>query len=115
MSLHDPLVSVLQMLNHSREAIAMVDGRCRKDLDQDRMLNLSLVRLMEIVGEAATRVPEEFRAEHAGVPWREVSDLRNRLIHGYDSINFDILWEIVGTDLPILVAQLETVLSKVRE
>lgn len=92
MSRRDPLVSVHHMLDHAREAIDLVRGRSRPDLDTDRMLNLALVRLMEVVGEAATRVPEEFRLRHAEVPWRDVADLRNRLIHGYDAVNFDILW-----------------------
>ena len=55
----------------------MVKNRSRTDLDTDRMLNLALVRLMEIIGEAAARVPNEFRCRHPQIPWREVTDLRN--------------------------------------
>lgn len=73
-------------------------------------LNLALVRLMEVVGEAATRVPEEFRARHPQVPWRDVADLRNRLIHGYDTVDFDRLWAIIRQDIPPLIDQLEAVL-----
>lgn len=76
------------------------------------MLSLALVRLMEIVGEAASRVPDGFRSRHPGVPWREVSDLRNRLIHGYDTVNLDILWTIVREDLPPLIAALEEIVGK---
>ena len=90
----------------------MIRGRARADLDTDRMLNLSLVRLMEVVGEAAVRVPEEFRARHAHAPWRDVADLRNRLIHGYDTVDFDILWTIVHDDLPPLIEQLEAIIGK---
>jgi uncharacterized protein with HEPN domain len=82
------------------------------DLDTDRMLNLALVRLMEVVGEAATRVPEEFRSRYPEVPWRDVADLRNRLIHGYDAVNFDILWTIVRTDFPPLIEKLEAIFEK---
>jgi uncharacterized protein with HEPN domain len=106
---HDPMVSVHHMLDHAREAAKMARGRGRADLDTDRMLNLSLVRLVEIIGEAATRVPEEFRGRHAGVPWRETVGMRNRLIHGYDTVDFDILWTIIQGDLPPLIAQLEGV------
>ena len=58
MSRHDPLVCVRQMLDHAREATAMVRGRVRADLDSDRMLNLSVMRLLEVMGEAATRIAE---------------------------------------------------------
>jgi uncharacterized protein with HEPN domain len=91
MARRDPMVSVRQMLDHAMESVEMARGRTCADLDTDRMLNLSLVRLVEVVGEAASRVPEEFRAQHPGVPWRETVEMRNRLIHGYDTVNFDIL------------------------
>lgn len=74
------------------------------------MMNLALMRLMEIVGEAAARVPDDFRSCHPQEPWRDISDLRNRLIHGYDSINFDILWAIIQTDLPPLIKQLKEII-----
>ena len=111
MSRRDPLVSVHHMLDHAREAIDLVRGRSRPDLDTDRILNLALVRLMEVVAEAATRIPEEFRLRHTEVPWRDVADLRNRLIHGYDAVNFDILWTILQNDFPTLITQLETILE----
>jgi len=84
----------------------MARGSSREDLDRHRQLELSLTRLLEIVGEAATRVPSSVRDRYPGVPWPEVVSLRNRLIHGYDSVDLDILWEIVASDLPALVAAL---------
>ena len=112
MTRHDPIVSVRQMLEHALEAVEMVRGRSRADLDTDRQLNLSLVRLVEIIGEAAARVPEEFRLLQPDVSWRETVGLRNRLIHGYDVIDFDILWAVIREDLPPLIKALEAILSK---
>ncbi len=91
----------------------MVHGRTRAELDTDRQLNLSLVRLLEIVGEAAGRVPAEERVRHPDIPWPEIVGLRNRLIHGYgyDSVDFDILWQILSNDLPPLIAALEKALE----
>jgi len=100
------------MVDHAREAMAMVQGKSRRDLDQDRKLNLSLVRLLEIVGEAANRIPKQERERHPHVPWAEIIGLRNRLIHGYDEVDFDILWEIVTHDLPPLVASLESIVAE---
>ena len=81
-----------------------------RDLDADRLLALALVRLLEIIGEAAGRVAREEQARRPGVPWSAIIGLRNRLIHGYDDIDHDILWQIVTTDLPILVVELSRVL-----
>ncbi len=112
MSRRDPLVFIHHMLDHAREAREMTTNRSRGDLDSDRMLNLALVRLMEVVGEASRRVQDGFRSLHPHVPWRETTDFRNRLIHGYDQINFDVLWDIIQEDLPPLIEQLETIIAE---
>lgn len=95
------------MLDHAKEAVAMVEGKSRADLDRDRQLNLALVRLLEIVGEAASQLPEEARSSYPQVPWAQIVSLRNRLIHGYDAVDFDVLWKILKDDLPPLIAALE--------
>jgi len=66
---------------------------------------------VEIVGEAASRVPAEVQDRHPALPWREAIGARNRLIHGYDFVDLDILWEIAATDLPQLISQAEQVLK----
>jgi uncharacterized protein with HEPN domain len=108
-------IRLRHMLDHAREAIALAEGRARADLDSDRLLELALVRLLEIVGEAASRVPEEERALHPAIPWIQMVGLRNRLIHGYDAVDNDILWQIVVLDLPPLVAALEEILARHEE
>lgn len=109
MTRHDDNVSLHQMLDHAREARALVAGKAREDLDRDRILELALSRLVEIVGEAARRVSPERRSQHAEIPWSEIIGLRNRLTHGYDAINLDILWGVVANDLATLIEQLEKV------
>jgi uncharacterized protein with HEPN domain len=89
----------------------MAHGRTRVQLDSDRQLNLALTRLLEIIGEAAARTPQEERSRYPAIPWVQVVGLRNRLIHGYDSVDFDILWQIVTLDLPPLIAIVEDILS----
>ena len=107
---HDTSVRLRHMLDAAREAQQMAKGKSRADLDTDRPLNLSLVRLLEIVGEAAARVPEKERERYPGIPWPQIVGLRNRLIHGYDNVDFDILWQIVVQDLPPLIGELEKIL-----
>ena len=86
-------------------------GRSRADLDTDRLLNLSLVRLLEIIGEAANRISKDVQDEHPEIPWSNIIGLRHRLIHGYSSIDLDIVWQIVTADLQPLVAALERMLG----
>jgi uncharacterized protein with HEPN domain len=100
------------MLDHAREAMNLARDRVRSDLDSDRMLNLSLVRLLEIVGEAANRIPREVQQRAPQIPWSEIIGMRHRLIHGYDQVDFDVLWQIVVRDLPQLVSNVEKLLQE---
>lgn len=111
MSKRDPKIALTQMLSHAREALELCQGKTRSDLDHDRVMNLALVRLLEIIGEAANRVPPETQSKYRGIPWMQIVGLRNRLIHGYDEVDFDVLWEIVTRDLPSLIQILEKQLS----
>jgi uncharacterized protein with HEPN domain len=99
------------MLDHAREAVAFTQGKSRADLDTDRLLNLALVRLLEIIGEAASQIPKKEQVLHPHIPWPQIISLRNRLIHGYDSVDLDILWQIIATDLPPLIVSLEAILA----
>lgn len=115
MSQHDPLVRIQHMLDHAMEAREITKGRKREDLDSDRLLHLALMRLLEVIGEAATRIPPELRDRYGEIPWRDIVDLRNRLIHGYDNINHDILWIIVTQELSDLIQQLQIMLKRETE
>lgn len=114
MSKHETSVRLQHMLEHAKEAVEMARGRTRADLDEDRLLNLALVRLLEIVGEAANRVPKKVCIRYPGIPWPEIIGLRNRLVHGYDEVDFDILWEIIIRDLPLLIEAVEKILGEDR-
>ncbi len=109
MSRHDAAVSLRQMRDYAREAVDMVRGTVRADLDTDRKLNLSLVRLLEILGEAANRIPLKDQNLYPQIPWAQLISLRNRLIHGYDQVDFDILWQILTRDLPPLLDELDRI------
>jgi len=104
-------IRLQHMLDHATEAMRMAGGRVREDLDTDRQLNLSLVRLLEVVGEAAARVSEATQRKYSKIAWPEITGLRNRLVHGYDDVDFDILWDIIQLDLPPLIETLTAILG----
>ena len=112
MSRRDPMVAVQQMRDHGKEVMTLAKGRRRANLDLDRMLELALTRLMEVLGEAARRVPDEFRERCPEVPWRQTTDLRNVLIHDYDTVDLDELWRIIQERLPTLLEQLQAIIDE---
>jgi uncharacterized protein with HEPN domain len=102
-------VRVRHIRDAAREALSFVQGRSRADLDADHMLSLALVRLLEIIGEAARGVCGAFREAHPEAAWRKMAGIGDRLIHGYFDVNLDVVWETVTQDLPVLVGQAEKI------
>ncbi len=102
---------LLHMRDAARAAVGFVAGRTRTDLDADLMLQFALVRAIEVIGEAASRLPPEYRASHPRIPWSIIIGMRNRLIHGYFDVDLDILWETVTRDVPSLIAELQSLIS----
>lgn len=102
-------------LRHMADAIeavaTFIQGRSRSDLSADRMLVFALVRAVEIVGEAASKVSSEGRAELPAVPWSSIIGMRNRLIHAYFDVDLDILWNTVTEALPPLGQQIGAALD----
>jgi len=78
MSRHSGFVRLRHMLDSAREAVALVEGKTRRDLENTRLLQLGLTRLVEIIGEAAAGVPKELRGKLLDIPWADVVGMRNR-------------------------------------
>ena len=98
------------ILDAAREAVGFIEGLQREDLDKDRKLYLSLIRLLEVIGEAARNLSSEFRQEHPDLEWKSMVGMRDRLIHGYFDVNLEVLWETVASDLPPLIEKLEKII-----
>jgi uncharacterized protein with HEPN domain len=103
----DDAIRLRHMLDAAREAVVFAHGRLRADLDGERMLVLSLVKDIEIIGEAAYQISPITREQLKDIPWDDIIGMRHRLVHAYFDINLDILWRTVQDDLPALIATLE--------
>ncbi len=108
---HDDTTRLRHMLDHARRAVQLASGRPRADLDADELFGLAMTRLLEVIGEAAARVGRATRDQHPQIPWPSIAGMRNRLIHGYDQVDFNVLWDAVKYDLPALIAELEKILA----
>lgn len=110
MSRNENAACLRDMLEHAEEILVFTKGKTRSDIENDRLLGLAVTRLFEVIGEAANRIPRDERLAYSSIPWNEIINLRNRLIHGYDSIDFDVMWEIIQRDLPVLIHGLKEIL-----
>ena len=104
-------IRLRHMLDAAREARDFVQGRAEYDVGGDHKLVLSLVKEIEIVGEAASNVSQTTRRRLLQIPWQDVVDMRNRLIHAYFDIDMDIVWSTVQEDFPQILEQLQTILN----
>ncbi|RKY61774.1 MAG: hypothetical protein DRP95_02400 [Candidatus Latescibacterota bacterium] len=114
MKKHD-VIRLRHMLDAAKDALSFVADKSRDDLDADRMLTLSLVKCIEIIGEAASRLSKECRKMYPQIPWSDIIGMRNRLIHAYYDVNLDVLWQTVMKDIPPLIAHLETIIASAEE
>jgi uncharacterized protein with HEPN domain len=100
------------------EAIAAIDryrDRDRSAFEQDELLQVWFLRHLQIIGEAARRLPEEIRNLAPDIPWHKIIGMRNILVHGYFAIDLDVVWDAVQRDVPLLKPAVEALLKKLGE
>ncbi len=100
-------VCLLDILRSARAIRSYVEGVSRDEFLENPQLQDSVIRRIEIMGEASGRLSPVFRDAHSEIPWARIRGMRNRMIHGYDDIDMEIVWETVERDIPSLVPQLE--------
>lgn len=111
MTRHNDDVYLRHMLSHAREALEILGEQSQEDLSHSRVLQLALLHLIEIVGEAASRISPATRSKLEQFPWRGMIGMRNRIIHGYSTVNIAVLWDTLEHDLPELIEKLEVCIS----
>lgn len=105
------LVRIQHMLDAIEESFVFVEAKSREDLNNDRMLVLSLIKEIEIIGEAASKISTEIKIKYSDIPWIDIVGMRNKLIHGYFEVNLDILWNTIKEDLVELHKQLQVIIK----
>ena len=108
---HDDAL-LLDMLLAAREAQEIAREATISDFRQNRTLQLAILKAVEIVGEAASRISVETREPNPDIPWADIVGMRNRLVHGYFDVNLTRVWETVERDIPGLIRQLEGLVSE---
>ncbi len=112
----DDQLRLKDYLHHMQEAIAQIN-QYLDDCSEDKFLNSRLlqdavVRNIEILGEAANRISKkfpEFAKEHGGIPWDAIYLMRNRIAHGYISVDYELVWNVIHKDFPPLFSQLQNI------
>jgi len=100
------------MLESAKEARHFAEGKSRKDLQSNRMIVLAILKAVEIIGEAASKVSEETRELYPEIPWSGIVAMRNRLIHVYFDIDLERVWDTITDDLPPLISSLGKIISE---
>lgn len=100
---------IQDMISFARKCLAYTEGMDQQAFVSDDMVYDATLRNLELIGEAATRVPDTVRRQYPDIPWRMIIATRNRLIHAYLGIDDDTIWSIIRDDVPELVTKLEKV------
>ena len=108
----DDLVYAGHMLDTARSIVAKMHGVDREKFDGDENLRLAVTHLIQIIGEAAARVSDDFRGAHHDIPWRAIVGMRQKIVHDYVYINYDIVWDVASTQLDTLITQLEAIVPE---
>lgn len=101
-------------LRHMRDAansaLDFVAGLTQHDLEINILLEYAVLHALQIIGEAGSKITVETRQQYPQIPWKDIIGIRQRIVHDYDSVKFDIVWNTVTNDLPMLIRQLDQIL-----
>jgi uncharacterized protein with HEPN domain len=111
MSQKDDRVYVGHMIETIQKAQSFVDGIGRAEFDNNETLRLDLTHLLQIIGESARRVSQDFRTAHPQIPWKGIVGMRSKVVHDYLNVDDDIVWSTVIDDLPALLIELEKIMN----
>ncbi len=99
------------MLNNAELALDFVQGMEYDEFFEDEKSRYAVMRALEVIGEAARQIPDDVRAANPEIPWREITAMRNKLMHEYFGANMKVVWRTVQEDLPTIIPILKRMLK----
>jgi uncharacterized protein with HEPN domain len=111
MSAYDPRATLLQIQEAARRLQMICSDKSLEELQADWLAIAALERFIEIVGEGVKRLPMDLRSQYPSVPWKEIAGTRDHLSHGYDDVDYQVLWNAVQKDVPVLLVTVEQMLK----
>ena len=108
---HEFLDFVEDILDAMDKAEILVEGFAYEEFETDFRTNFAVIRALEIIGEAAKRLPVSLREQYPAIPWRGMAGMRDRIIHGYDTVDLQIVWDVVKQDIPEIKPQIQQILA----
>ena len=103
------------MLQACRDIQEHTDGMTATQFGASKMVQQAVLWNLTVIGEAANNLPDEVQEAHLDVPWSAIIGMRHRLVHGYGSIDLQIVWDVVDSGLPLLIPQLRALLAELPE
>lgn len=102
--------SLIDILNAVKRVLRYSAGVTRSDLEGDDEKLSAILYQITIIGEAAKRLSSDLRQQHSNLPWREMAGMRDVIVHDYDQLDFDVVWDVIQNKLPELQPILESLL-----
>ena len=102
---------VEDILDAMNKAEVLLEGVNYPQFEDDFRINYAVVRALEIIGEAVKRLPEDLYQRYPKLPWRGMAGMRDRIIHGYDNVDLQIVWDVVKRDIPQIKPKIEQILA----
>jgi len=106
---------VEDILDAMEKAELLLEGVSYEKFEADFRINFAVIRALEIIGEASKRLPDGLRVRYPEIPWKGMAGMRDRIIHGYDNVDYQIVWDVVKKDIPMIKPLVQKVLSDYKE
>ena len=108
----DDKIRIMHMVDAAEEALSFVAESSQIEFSENRMLILSIIKEIEIIGEAASKISEGAKSEFSDIPWQDIVGMRNRLIHGYFDVDVTMVWNTIKNNLPSLIKSLKRTIDE---
>ena len=101
------------ILNYAKDSLDFVQNTSYEEFISDKKSVFAVVRALEVIGESSNRIADELKEKYSHLPWIEMRGLRNRIVHNYDDIDYDIIWNVLKNDIPSLITKIELIINEI--